>query len=220
MMPGVMPVVVSPNPLPTVSWTDSAGDNTAVTTHTFAGTSIGAASATRLVVVGIDNLSGAAPSSVTIAGVSASLVSGSSIANGSPHVSFWQASVPTGTTGTITVNLTSAGSAWIGVFAIYDLLSTTRTDAATDATTGASGVLTFASLTVSANGVAVGYANSTTVGGGTWTWTTMTERFDDASTGASHSGATYTTTAGATISPTATSSLSFQFFQGAAVSYR
>src|SRR5690242_4037919 len=93
--------------------TDNRADNSGLATITYnAGgdPSIGAADSNRVVVVAIgarDNTT--TVSSVTIAGVSATQVSGAAGASGGSILTdIWYASVPTGTTATVTIVYTGA----------------------------------------------------------------------------------------------------------------
>ena len=96
-------------------------------TVTFSAVSLGTASATRKIVVGVAAGGGNVDSitSVTVATISATLV----IASGggtSAYTELWQADVPTGTTGDIVVvssGVDAKGRMGIGVYAVYDAAS-------------------------------------------------------------------------------------------------
>ncbi|MHA7852175.1 hypothetical protein [Roseovarius sp.] len=81
--------------------------------YTFSGVSFGAADANRVVyvMVGYDRGgSGLTPDSVTIGGVSATQVGTTltSAGNGESTLSLWKASVPSGTSGSVAIDITSA----------------------------------------------------------------------------------------------------------------
>lgn len=176
-------------PAATVSLTDSPVSTSNLTAYTFPSAAIGSADANRIVVVGVGGAtSGGARtiSSVTIGGVSAAQVIDHSSANAGNHSKIWAAAVPTGTTADIVVTW-SAGmfNCGIGVWAAYDCLITASHTAQDNVTASTS------SLFVPEGGIGIGYFFN---GGGssTYTWTGLTEDFDeavDASDGAYHSGA-------------------------------
>ena len=90
----------------TVSYTANASQNGVFAD--FTGVAIGTASATRRVVVGVmlSASGGASVTALTVGGVGATqLTSGSELNN---HMSLWIASVPTGTTATISLSTTSS----------------------------------------------------------------------------------------------------------------
>lgn len=170
---------------PSIVATDKDIDNTASTTHTFSGKSVGVADPTRLIIVPIEAATSSSSISCTINGNAATSVSGAALDSGSSHVRMFVLAVPTGTTANIVVTLGSAGSASIGIFAAYNLLSFTPTDANSDI----SGTLDL-SVSVSALGVACGFAfcNAT----GTWSWSGLTKQYDNAVGSLTESGAIYT----------------------------
>lgn len=151
------------------SFTDSASSGTDASSYTFAGESFGAADSARYVLVGIGSRAGSARtiSSVTIGGVSASILMDHS-SSGS-LAGFAIAAVPTGATGDVEVVFSGTMvRCFIGIWRILDLGSTTPTDTGTD---GAVASLT-TNLDISADGAAfaVGFRASA----GTPTWTNLT----------------------------------------------
>lgn len=128
------------------------------------------ATATRTVIVGFGvGGSGVAVSSVTIMGVSATLIG--SIASSGVYTEMWSAVVPTGTSGTVVINF-SAGSSngcALGMWTI-DGHNPTAHDTAT--ATGAT-----ASLDIPANGVGFA-AQLLWSGSGGYTATGLDEDFD------------------------------------------
>lgn len=124
-------------PLPTATFITSTSDENEFfgqSTYTFSSTSIGAASVSRLVVVTVGFCdrtgTGRTISSATIGGVTATINTQiNDAASTAPGVAIIQAVVPTGTSGDIVINFSgSIHSCGIGVFALYDLISTTPTD--------------------------------------------------------------------------------------------
>ncbi len=175
----VMCMVIGGRPA-SITNTDNAGSLTAPATQTswtFTGTSIGTASADRLVIVAVAYINTAATSATcTIAGGSATEITGCAIRStggGSTEIQFkmFRRVVASGTTATIVVNTGTATGCFIGVWSAYDLRSTTEVDTSRDEAAGTSVVL---DLNVSAGGVACGYA----VVPNAVTWTGLTEDFD------------------------------------------
>lgn len=157
--------------IPSLSYRTSAQQTGSATTFTFTTQDIGSASSARYVVVstGAPN-GGSAPSSVTVGGLSASLLKSQSVS--SYNTSIWIAAVPTGATATVVVSTASSLSMGIGVWAVYNIMSSTAV-----ATSGATGSAPSLNLTVSANGIVItsGFASDTSP---TTTWTGVTENFD------------------------------------------
>lgn len=121
-----------------ISFIGTTDDSTNQTTYTFAGAAIGAADATRRVVVAFHWYStGISISSATIGGVSATIhaqVQSSPGTNGG-HCGLLSALVPTGTTATIAVTLSGAATrAEIGVFRAINETVASPFAMATDAT--------------------------------------------------------------------------------------
>jgi hypothetical protein len=168
--------------------------------HSSAGLAFGAADPTRLMiaVLGYSNGTGGSVGSVTIGGVSATLVA---TANNSGRFSeIWLAAVPTGTTGTIarsgpTGNWTSA----VGVYAAYNLLSATAT--ATDTNT-ATPIVT--SVAVSDYGIAVTTAYATGTPSGSSMSGATQDFVDIFATAGILVGGSFTTTAATTLNATTT----------------
>lgn len=191
-----------------VSCTDDSIDTGSATTYTFSSQALGTAASDRKIVVGAFAVNAVkAVSSMTIGGVSASLVVAKTNSGGE-QIELWQAAVPTGTTGDVVV--TWAGGqlgCGIGVFRIVGAESAAH-DTGGSAAAGAGSD----TLDIPANGVAVGVAGTNPNGIPTWTWTGLTEDYDaggiiTASDG-SHTGASdafATTQTGLSITATATS---------------
>lgn len=105
----------------TVTYLAAYGSSTNASTYTFTSSNIGTASASRevFVVIGFrQSLSSNTVTSVTIAGVSATLGSEASYPSG-PRIAIAFASVPSGSTGDIVVNLSgSVNDCVIGVYRV------------------------------------------------------------------------------------------------------
>lgn len=169
-----------------VVYTDNGVSSGSVSSFTFSARNLGTASSDRKIIVATVGLGNSATlSSVTVAGVSATV--SFTVAN----VGIAIVSVPTGATGDVVVNWSAAeNTVTIGVWAAYGLGSTTPTD------TGSSVADPFTdTLNVSAGGIAVGLAHIDATGGSapTFTWTGLAEVFDGAgsspASGQAHSGA-------------------------------
>lgn len=91
---------------------DHAGGTSVPNPTTFSGLSFGTAAANRLLVAavctGTGGSSNSVPSAVTIGGIAATLVKGATV--GEAQASIWQALVPSGTSGTVVVNLGSGSN--------------------------------------------------------------------------------------------------------------
>ena len=142
--------------LPTYTYVTSATDTANRTTYTFSDTAIGAAAAGRMVVVGVHGQgAGDTVDAVTITGlpeadVSATLMSPTATA----RAQLWGAVVNSGTTGDIVVEWnTGQLHMGIGVWALYNLSSTTPIDA--DGTETSSNASRSVTLDMTANSIAV-----------------------------------------------------------------
>jgi len=177
-------------PLPTATFiTSTSGENDFVgqSTYTFSSVSLGTASISRLIVVtiGFSNRigDGRTISSATINGESATIIEQIfDEASTAPGVAIIQAVVPTGTSGDIVINFSgSIHNCGIGVFALYDLTSTTPTDSdetITGVLPGTSGSISRTS-TVSENGVIISVGlNSTFDTPGISCTSTVTEVYE------------------------------------------
>jgi len=173
MAMGVMPFF---NPRAALQYTfdHTSVDGTDSATYTFASQAIGTAYSDRLVVVGyaFTNLTGQAITSVTIGGITATTIhsTGTNTACGLA----W-ANVPTGTTASIVITPTSAGTVRCGisVYVVRGLQSMTAF--ATNASAGGSDASRNTSLNIAAGGVV--FAVSASQAGAT-AWTNITEDAD------------------------------------------
>lgn len=164
----INPFLVSPDV--TVTFTDNAIDAADLTTYTFSARAIGTAAASRKVVVGVvGDGSTATVSTLTVGGVSATLVQ--RLQNGVETTELWQAAVSTGATADIVVTW-SVGQLRmaIGVWAVYDAASAAYATATSIANPPST------TINVPAGGVLIGVSNVQETG--SWLWTNLTERYD------------------------------------------
>lgn len=211
MVPGAFPIIAG-KPLATMDYT-ATGTNTASpsTTHTHSGLSFGPADPTRYLVVAIATLVDTNISTVTIGGVSATLIAGPAISS-STCCEIWGALVTTGTSGSVVfTNANTMSTSVVDVFALLNLISTTATATSTDATSPVS-----TSVAVPDNGfllAAVGIFDVANTGAASWsggvTQVTNTLADSGGGNGSRLTCARYDATAGATISPVLTVSLAF-----------
>ena len=161
----------------TFSFQGSKNDGTDATTYNLTPFDLGTEDATRRILVAVgygDGSETATLDSMTVNSVSASVLSGTHVRNGTSNVAFWIADVPTGTTG-VTISLTFSGAVArvaIGAYAIYDAAGT-----ASDTVTSTASPLSFSSI-VKPDGAAVfatAYKFNSTSG---FVWTGLTEDFD------------------------------------------
>ena len=191
----------------------NAVDAADLTTYTFLAQAIGAASATRRVVVPVLTNSARAVVSVTIGGVAATIDKAFNAA-GVGTVAFASAVVPTGTTADVVVTLDGVGlGCGIGVWSLSKGAATGQFAQST----GADPVpLTVTTL---AGDFVIAYSFTTGVGTALFVWTGATERFeiDVYSSTTTHSGADVVAAGASTVvsvDVSATTSL------GLAVAYR
>jgi hypothetical protein len=91
MLPGMVPVIVSK--IPVLTFRGSQADTVDRTTYTFATKDIGTASADRIVAAAVMVQDHAAPTSVTLGGITAT-----KLTDAATNGTIWWAIVPTGTT--------------------------------------------------------------------------------------------------------------------------
>jgi hypothetical protein len=151
--------------------------------YTFSNVGIGGASSSRIVyaavIVGFGSSSGAVDS-VTIGGVTASLVVREGDANSSGsnlvHCGIWKAEIPTGATASIVVsNNQTATRATVATYSVYGSSNTTvNTQTANSSNTSA---MTMDVTGAVAPSIIIAAATSTTTPG-SYTWSGVTEDFD------------------------------------------
>ncbi len=193
-----MKCVIVGGRLPEIAFQTITGSLTSDTSYTFSSQPIGAAHDSRLVIVAVAYINSSASSATcTIAGSSATEVSGAGIRSSSGgstevQVKMFARTVTSGTTASIVVSTGSADGCWIGVWSAYYLRSATAVDAAAYYASGTTNIL---DLDVSARGVACGFGLMPNA----VAWTGMTEEHDAITAGLWMTGATYT--AGAAETP-------------------
>ena len=169
----------------TVDFTANDSDSSDTTEYTFSSQSFGAADSDRKMVVGIvcyDDSPGTRVSAVTLGGVAANLVSGMIGAGATMTTEIWEADVPTGTTGDVVVTwAATVKSCGIG---LWRLIGANSRPYGSGTTTADPGVL---STDIPAGGVAIGMSATGSGAGVTWTWTNLTENFEDAITSGARS---------------------------------
>lgn len=133
------------------SYTTTRTWSTTETTHDETSISFGAADSNRRIVIAIGGYFGSGTvSSVTIGGVSASSMSTEANADGANEFySIWGASVPTGTSGTISVTRSGSGD-FQCTFSVYRLITPSLTPDDTDVSSNNSGGTTSCSCTAAA----------------------------------------------------------------------
>jgi hypothetical protein len=187
-----------------VTFTDSDSSGSNNTTYTFTGLSIGTAAATRYVIAGFAAEGGSNPtaaSSVTIGGVSATLLSGTGT-----YAAIYIALVPTGTTATVAITLNAEASrCGVVVWTAANLSSASAQDTLTDTSDPLSGT-----IDVPSEGAVVAIAAHGNSNGHLFTWTGATEDAEfDRGTNRTMSGAHAEVAAGETgrtVSATTTTS--------------
>lgn len=158
----------------TISSTDHKVSTANATTYTFTTTAIGTAASDRLIIVACsaDGSAARTLNSGTIAGVSATVFATTN--NGNACFAFMIALVPTGTTGDIVITW-SGGCvrAGIGVWAAYNVQSTTPTDRQQSSASNS------VSVNISAGGVGAGGACNDNATTPNFSWTQFTENYDE-----------------------------------------
>jgi hypothetical protein len=159
-------------------FTANSSNTVASSTYNFTSQSFGTASADRSIVVGAAGQSGggaAAITSLSIGGVSASqLLVASETSNA---IEFWIAAVPTGSSGTVTVDWAAQRARCaIAVWAVTGLLSSAVSDSAQES--GFGSTPGNGTVNVPAGGVVLGMTYDGGTGGRTWSWSGLTEGVD------------------------------------------
>ena len=158
---------------------DGRGVAPNASSFTFSGVALGTAASNRHIVIAAltATASGADANSVTVGGVSASLVVRASGGDNS-RAELWIASVPSGTTGDVVITWSTAKDrCGYAAWAMYGANASAH-DTATDADTTPS-----FTIDVPAGGYLIAAATPTISGGSavaTATWTGVTENFDEA----------------------------------------
>lgn len=164
MIPSSMASMMFGAGLPKLTFLGTASDITNSSTYSFTGKSFGKASQDRLIVCAVSGYrdAGGTISSATIGGVAAAIYGNTSVAYGSG--AFIAAVVPSGNTGTITINWSNQqASCAIAWYSITGLQSTIAAGTQTDAVAPAA-----LSIAPRRGRVVICKANCLT--SGTWTW--------------------------------------------------
>lgn len=166
---------------PSVTWTAGTTFTTSGSSHSggnYNGMSIGAADSSRkiIAVVGWGSASDQTISSMTIGGVSATVVVNADTATSSGGLAIAIADVPTGTTADVAITFSgTVARSSVSLYRVINLTSSTIHASTTD-TAATSGEVT-GSLNVPANGFCI--AGAVTVDGTAWTWSAgPTENYD------------------------------------------
>lgn len=188
-----------------LTWTDGVAESSAGTTITYSTRAFGAADANRVIAVFIAARMSTvnAITSVTIGGVSATLVPNTVQQNGGTNGSnsaIYYASVPTGTTGDVAVTY-GAATMRTGI-SIYSIITSTPTPSIGTGSSAGSGNPSY-SLSVPAGGGGLsGVAEQAASGAVTWAGSTA-EDFEATATGPTEISTAHTTATGSvTIAPT------------------
>lgn len=159
-----------------ISYLQQVASGTDASSYTFSSQSLGTAAADRYIVVVVNarTLAGTALSSITVAGVTATLGVNYTRAGSAQIAAIGVAAVPTGTTGDIVLNFNGTmRRAGYGAYRVTGLSSATANDTATDDSDPADFL-----LDIPAGGFGVGVCGDATTGGATYTWTGLDEDFD------------------------------------------
>tara|TARA_R110000850_G_scaffold153664_2_gene277080 strand:+ start:16944 stop:20639 length:3696 start_codon:yes stop_codon:yes gene_type:complete len=188
-----------------VTFTGTDSSTSDASSYTFSSQPFSTADSTRQIVVATEgpHNGGSSVSSMTIGGVSASLIKRAGSVTNYP-VELWAADVPTGTSGDIVVTWSvTASRCTIGIWAIYNAGGPVDTIAA-------NGSAPSGTIQVPEDGIVIGTAADGFTGGAgtsTWTWTNLTENFDiNVETAHTHTGASTTSGTAQAIIVTATPS--------------
>lgn len=187
-----------------VSGVDNTFSGSDASTYTFSARSFGAEDASRILAVGITAQRIGSPSgvsSVTIGGVSATVFRAQQTGNANDHTTeLWGAQVPTGTTGDVVVNFSTAHLRCS--IAIFRVLNASMTIPSSNGASVSSGVGVSAAVTVPVNGAAIAVVGNN--GNTTYTWSNITEYCDFTNESNAFSAACDAYPAGSSLTATAT----------------
>lgn len=171
------PVPSRPVHIPIIAFLDTDADTGSASTYNFSGFTFGTAHHSRAIVVATCGRSTAARSvtGITVGGVTASLLRHQEGTGGTSTSELWIAKVPTGTSGTISVDWSgSMNNCGVAAWSIKHLRSLSPVDTAASA-----GDANTINVSVANRGVAVA-ASMILLSDSTCTWTGVTENFDAA----------------------------------------
>ncbi len=162
-----------------ITYNGQYSDESNRSSYTWSSAPIGTATSDRKVIVGVastGNNSGVSVSGCTIGGVSATqeLYVSSTEPDNRSQLVFYSRTITSGTTATVTVNLTGSQDRF-GMVS-YSVYNSTGTNATASDTVDSSGVLS-ASVNCPDNGAVLGFAFNQE-NGGTWTWSGLSENVD------------------------------------------
>ena len=181
-MPITLGMLASSGVKTRLEYQTSASDSSAKSTYTFSGVAFGAAETNRLIVVLVAMTSGTI-SSVTIGGVSATLIQ-SNTETGSQN-DLYAAVVSTGTSGDVVINgANTPSAAAIAIWSLYGVSSTKKSSGVKSTTTD------YPALTLAAGDIAIfGDWDGSSV-----TYTNATKNFGYTLSGVEFTGASYRAT--------------------------
>lgn len=207
-----------------ITFASSAVSSSTSSTYTFSSRSIGSTGNSRYCIIAVDGVSDTALrtiSSVTLdygtgaQAASALVTAPSSPAGAWTVTALYSVACPSGTTGTVVVTWSAAQvRTGIGIWAVYNSNGTASNTQTSTASTGS------VTLNVPANGGGIAAIEGTS-GGSSYSWSGLTENYDELVTSVTyHSGASLTfTAANPTLSVTATPSLPMYASAMAAASF-
>jgi hypothetical protein len=179
-----------------------AVDATDLTVYTFSSQALGIAAANRKIVVGVGGrkaLGTPVVSSLSIGGTAASQKLQQTVDTASQDAELWIADIPSGTSGDIVVTFDEASArCGIGVWAVYGAGSSTPSDTEVQTSDNQGS----RSLVIPAKGIGIGYMFVAASAARTFTFSTLSEDFDEDVEGASnvaHAGASLNSNAGTTM---------------------
>lgn len=161
-----------------LSYTETGADNSNLTTYTFSALSLGVADTDRFIVVCVvasGNSAGQDISSATIGGVSADIHRTHYTANDDIVVGIVSAKVPTGTTGDVVI--TFDGAKQRAVASVFRCICAADNLVEYDGDTNVAPTET-ATVNIAADSATFGCAGDT-ANGTSYTWTNLTEAYDD-----------------------------------------
>lgn len=184
MIPGTIPIAGGSFGPPTIAYLTNLVDTSDETTYSFGGVSFGDAAADRAIAVTIHGTRSVASrevSSVTIGGVSASRLVGQTTFAGALAIGtvseIWIASVPAGTSGTVSITFNDLIShCAVGVFRITGLLSLLAEGTAVGQANNNSNNLSLTGVSKDAVVIACG----TATGSPTFGYTGVTQEYENA----------------------------------------
>lgn len=153
--------------LPVITFESASAISSTSGTH--AGMAFGTENPRRHILVALGHSSVAAPTDVTIGGISATLLAAAVSGFQSVRASIYIAAVPTGTSGTVQITAASQGPSAVALYSIVNLRSTTPTATAISPTIG-TGIFDL-SVAVGSHGLVVAAAFCHSSNGNPAVWT-------------------------------------------------